>query len=408
MPGPNLALLRNREFRSLLAGLTVSIFGDGLTSVALAFAVLGITGSVSDVGLVLASKFVPVVLLTLLGGIVADRGRRDRIMAHSQLASGIFQAALAVLLLSGAAHIWMMMSLYFLLGCAQATFKPASSGLIRQVAAKEQLASANGMISVASSAAQIIGPAVGGVLAAAWRPGAAIGIDAGTFLLSAVFLFNLRLSAPWRRPDRFSMMRDMAEGWRIVRSMAWLWGMISYFSVFQLAALGGLYVLGPTIVRSQLGGAGAWGVLLAASGVGSLIGAAAVLRWRPRRVLVATNISILGAAPIFFAFALGLKVGWDIAGMLLLGASLAYGGALWVTTLQFNVGAAELGRVSAYDWIGSIAFRPVGLVAAGPLAIEIGVKPELWLIAGIIISGALVLLSLPSVWSVLIVDDYRG
>jgi MFS family permease len=400
MSSINLELLRNHEFRTLIAGLSVSVFGDGLTSVALSFAVLDITGSVSDVGLVLASRLIPVIFLMLLGGVAADRRRRDRIMAISQLASGIFQGSLAALLLTGAARLWMMMCLYFLLGCAQATFKPASSGLIPQIVAKAHLTSANGMVSVASSAAQIIGPAVGGALIAVSSPGVAIGIDAATFLISAIFLFGLRVRHAWDRPDQFKVMQDLAEGWKIVRSKVWLWGMISYFSLFQFAVLGGLYVLGPAVARSHLGGADAWGVLLTASGVGSLIGASAALRWQPRRSLVGSNIGILGVAPIFVALALGLKLSWDIGGILLYGAALTYSGALWDATLQSNVGAAELGRVSAYDWIGSTAFRPLGLVVAGPVAVVLGVTSELWVIAGIVVSGALVLLSLPSVRTV--------
>jgi MFS family permease len=392
----SLAPLRVRNFRVLLIARTTSVSGDALTAVSLAFAVLAATGSVSDVGLVLACRLVPTVALLLLGGVVSDRHRREWLMAGSQAISGGCQIALAALLLSGVAQLWMMMALYLGLGCAQAVFQPASSGLTAQLLPRSALQAGNGMLSIATSAGQIVGPALGGLITAAGSPGLAIGLDGITFLVSSALLLRLHIGhvQPAGRP---TIRADLLAGWQVVRSQAWLWGMISFFSVFQFAVLGGLYVLGPAVARSDFGGAAAWGVLLAASGAGSLAGGAAALRLRPRRLLVASNISILGVVPVFAVLALGQQRIWAIAAMAGYGCASTYSGAMWEAALQANVPVDVLSRVASYDWLGSTALRPIGLVLAGPVAALIGIPAELWGIAAVVTCGALTLLGVPSV-----------
>jgi predicted MFS family arabinose efflux permease len=389
--------LRVRNFRILLFSQTTSVFGDGLTTVAIAFAVLATTGSVSDVGLVLSVRLIPVVCLVLLGGALADRRRRERVMALSQLASFVCQATLAGLLLTGAARLWMMLVLYFGLGCAQAAFRPASSGLVPQLVAKRGLTAANGLLAIGASAGQILGPAVGGVVTAAGSPGLAIAIDAATFLVSSVLLMLLRPTGQPERAKKVSVLRDVLDGWAVVRSRTWIWAMIIYFSVFQFAVLGGLFVLGPAVARAELGGANAWGALLAASGVGALAGGALATRWQPKRMLVGANLVVLGVVPIFVLLAIAAHVFLAIVAMVLYGASLTYGGALWDSTLQANVAQAELSRVASFDWLGSLALRPIGLALAGPVAALIGLSSELWAIAAVVVCGSLILISVPSI-----------
>jgi MFS family permease len=381
----------------VLLSSMVSVFGDGITSVALVFAVLDSTNSASDAGLVLSSRIVPQIILLLAGGTIADKHRRHRVMALAQLACFIFQGTLAALLIAGDAKIWMIMILYAALGCAQATFSPASSGLIPQIVDRKQLPAANGLLSMARSTGQIIGPAIGGLIVAVSRPGIAIGIDAATFLVSAVLLLRIRDVNAEASSRGQGFVRDLVEGWSLVRSRQWLWEMIGFFSVFQFAVLGGFYVLGPTVAHTRLGGSSAWGVMLAVSGIGSLIGGALVLRWRPRRLLVGANVSVLGSVPVLVLLSLGAPVYTCIAAMLLYGCSLAYGDALWESALQANVPSSMLSRVASYDYFGSFALRPLGLALAGPLALLIGINHELLGIGAIVVAGSALLLSAPSV-----------
>jgi MFS family permease len=393
----DLSPLRVREFRILLFSTGVSVFGDGVTSVALVFAVLDVTGSVTDVGLVLSFRVVPQILLLLMGGVIADRGRRDRVMALSQLASGVFQSALACLLLLGDAKLWAMALIYAAIGCAQAAFKPASSGLIRQLVPRRDLPAGNALMSMAQSTGLILGPALGGIVVAAGSPGMAIGIDATTFLVSAALLAKMDVALRYSPGNMQNMIRGLLDGWSVVRASKWLWGMIVFFSIFQFSVLGGLYVLGPAVTRSRLGGASAWGVMLAASGAGGLIGAGLALRWRPRRLLVGANAAVLGVVPAFLALSFAAPEIVVVAAMLLYGLSLGYGETLWESALQANVPAEKLSRVASYDWLGSTALRPLGLALAGPIALAIGANTELLGIAGIVVLGVLVLLNVPDV-----------
>jgi hypothetical protein len=393
----DLSPLKVREFRILLFSSATSVFGDGITSVALVFAVLDATGSVSDVGLVLSFRVFPQVVLLLMGGVVADRGRRDRVMALSQLASGLCESALACLLLLGDARLWALALAYMGMGCAQATFKPASSGLVRQLVPKRDLPAANGLMSMAQSAGLIVGPTVGGIIVAAGSPGMAIGIDASTFLASAILLGRLKIALPYAARGAQGLLHGLRDGWGVLRSRRWLWGMIGFFSVFQFTVLGGLYVLGPAVARARLGGAGAWGLMLAASGAGSLIGGGLALRWRPRRLLVGANASVLGVVPAFVALSAAAPAAVGVAAMALYGLSLAYGETLWQSALQANVPAEKLSRVAAYDWLGSTALRPLGLALAGPLAAAIGTDAELLGIAAVVVFGVAILLTAPDV-----------
>lgn len=396
--------LKVSDFRVALFSATVSFFGDGVTSVALVFAVLETTNSVSDVGLVLSSRVIPQIILLLAGGAIADRHRRDRVMALSQLASAAFQGMLATFLLIGEARIWVMMVLYAGLGCAQAIFKPASSGLIPQLIEKNKLPAANGLMSMGQSTGQILGPAVGGLVVAVSSPGIAIAIDAATFAVSSILLWRIKNARHLLAASRARVLRDLAEGWSLVRSRQWLWAMIGFFGFFQFAVLSGLFVLGPEVARLRLGGASAWGVMLAASGIGALVGGALALRWRARRLLVRANVTVLGVVPVFVVLSLGAPEAACVAAMFLFGCALAYADTLWMSTLQSNVPTHMLSRVASYDYFGTLALRPLGLALVGPLALLVGTNAVLLGNAVVVVVGVAILLSLPKIRHVGIPD----
>jgi MFS transporter len=393
----NLSPLRTRDFRVTVLSIAISVFGDGVTSVALAFAVLDATGSIGDVGFVLAAGVIAQAGLLLAGGVIADRWPRNRVMAAAQLASGCCQGILACLLLAGDARIWAIIVTYASLGAAQAVFKPASSGLVPQLVPADDLAAANGLLSIAQGGAFILGPAFGGMVVALGRPGLAIGIDASTFLISSVLLLRLRQSALRARSGQPGLFKELLDGWTVVRSRSWLWGMIGFFGVFQFAVLGGLGVLGPLVARTRLGGAGVWGLMLSAAAVGALAGGALALRWRPRRLLMAANVSLLGVVPVLIALSVAAPEAWDVGAMLVYGCATSYTDALWISAMQANVPAEKISRVSSYDWLGSTALYPLGLAISAPVAAAIGAANELRGVAVIMVAGVIVLLAMPAV-----------
>lgn len=209
----SLAVLRQRDYRLLFCGQAVSVFGDRMVAVALAFAVLEVGGSTSAVGLVLACATLPLVGSVLVGGVVADRTSRRAVMVGADLVRLASQGTTSALLIAGAAQVWTLALLAGVTGAATGFFNPASTGLLPAVVASEQLQQANGLRATAVSTGEILGPLAAGVLVAAAGAGWAIAIDAATFAISAAFLMRLRLPAHVApRPAHFSATCAKAGG----------------------------------------------------------------------------------------------------------------------------------------------------------------------------------------------------
>jgi MFS family permease len=172
--GSSTAPLREREFRLLFAGRTVSLVGTAIAPVALAFAVLDLTGSKTDLGLILAAREVPLIVFLLVGGIWADRLPRNRVMVGANVVSGLTQATAAALLITGNAEIWHLAALAALNGSASAFFFPASAGVVPQTVPAPLLQQANAFLALAVNGAMIGGAAAAGFLVAAFGAGWAI------------------------------------------------------------------------------------------------------------------------------------------------------------------------------------------------------------------------------------------
>lgn len=388
-------VLRSREFRLLFAGQAVSVLGDRMAIVALAFAVLEIDGSASEVGLVLAAGAFPLVATVLAGGVVADRVSRRAVMVVADLARVASQAAMAALLIAGVAEVWSLALLAGVTGVATGFFSPASTGLLPEIVLAEELQPANGLRASAVSTGEILGPLLGGVLVAAAGAGWAIAINAATFAVSAACLALLRV--PGRvSPRQSSFAADLRQGWVAFSSRRWVWTFVAYFAIVNLL-WGAWGVLGPVVADHDLGGAAAWGAILTASGVGALVGSLLATRARPSRpLLLAALADGLFALPLAF-LAAATWVPLIACGAALSGAGMALAISLWESTLQRHVPTESLSRVSSYDWFGSLAFYPLGLAIWGPVAAAIGVSTSLWLAFGLALLLTLALASLPDI-----------
>ena len=389
-------MLREREFRLLFSGQAISLVGDGMLTIALAFAALDLTGSVADVGLLLAASRAPLLLTVLAGGVVADRASRRSLMVGADLVRMGALAVAGALLIGGDARIWQLAVLLAVFGTAGGFFYPASTGLLPLIVPPEELQQANALRGLSQSAGIVIGPALAGVIIATASPGWAIAADAVTFAVSAATLAQLRLP-PRLRPPRQRFLRDLADGWHEVTSRTWLWATILVMGAGANVFTAAVTTLGPGIARRDLGGASAWAVVATALGAGAVLGGVLVLRLRPGRPLVAANLAWALVCLPDFLLASVAPVPAIAGAALLSGVGIAIGSALWETTLQRNVPQAALSRVSSYDWFGSLAFNPLGLALMGPLAVAIGTRATL-LIAGCWLGGsALCMAALPSV-----------
>jgi MFS family permease len=389
-------------FRLLFWGQALSVVGDRITPIAIAFAVLGL-GSVTDLGIVMAAGGVPFALFALAGGVWADRIGRRRVMLASDVLRTISQTVVAVLLLTGAAEVWMLIVLSFVYGTAAALFMPALIGLIPQTVAAARLQEANGLIALTRSIASVGGPALAGVLIAASGTGEAIAVDAATFAVSAACLARLRPAAQTAAADVVepeTFLAGLRTGWREVRSRAWLgWGLgaMSAYHVFVLPAV---FVLGPALAKRDLDGPSSWAAIVTCFGVGGIAGNLAALRLPLHRPVVVTASALVGASTQAVIIGSGLGTLGIAALELLAGACVALFFTLWDLSIQEQIPARAVSRVSAYDFSVSLGLMPLGMAVCGPIAEAIGLHATLRAMSVVGIVASLAWLAQPSVRAV--------
>ncbi len=390
-------VLGERSFRLLFVGQGVSSIGDGVAPIALAFGVLELTGSVRDLGVILAARSLPLIAFVLLGGVWSDRLSRQTVMLSSDLARAGAQGASAALLLTGSAHIWQLACLQALYGFAKAFFGPASTGLLPQTVKAEQLQQANAFMGVSENMASILGPALGGVLVVAAGAGWGLAFDAAAFVASAVSLQMMRL-APVAFPPRRSTIAELREGWQAFRSRRWLLVSVASLTFIVTIVFAPLDVLGPEVARAHLGGAGAWAAITTALGAGAVAGGLVGFRWKPRFPVRAGFLATLAGEPIMLAL---LGAGGPLLAIVVFafisGAAGTVFNVFWFTLLQREIPAEELSRVSSWDYLGTYALQPIGLAAVGPIALAVGISATLYAAGALAALTTCTVLAIPAV-----------
>ncbi len=388
-------VLGDGNFARFLTASTVSTLGGGMATIALAFAVLD-QGGVTELGIVLLAREVPMIIFVLLGGVFADRLRRRTILVSTDLVKATAQGLTAFLFFTGTADVVTVSLLQIVFGVANAFSRPAYTGLVREILRDDQLQEANALLGLSNSVLHIIGPALGALIVAAGSPALALGIDAVTFLISALFMFTMRIARVVRIATA-SVLADLRGGWRELTSRPWLVAMILSFGAFQLTYFPALSVLGPAVAQDSLGGPTAWGLILSLESIGAVIGGLVALRLRVTRPLVVGQLFVIPCGLLL----LGLAVPLNVALLALLSAAVGFGFAagntFWQTALQQNVPEHALSRVSSFDWLGSVAFNPLGYLLIGPLAQTIGTSQALIASGVINLAAAVGVLLLPSV-----------
>jgi len=387
--------LRQRNFRVFFIGQAASQIGTGMAPVAIAFAVLE-HGSASDVGYVLAAETLPLVLFLLVGGVIADKFSRRLVMLSSDILRFCAQGVLGIWILVATPPLWGFLFLAALLGTGMAFFTPAMTGLVPQILEDAHLQQGNALNGLAESGGRIVGPALAGVIIATSSPGWAVLVDALSYLVSVLSLAMVRADWSVIRPsDTFVVL--LREGWQQFWDRTWLWVVVVQSSIVNTLIFAPFFVLGPVIAKEHLRGATAWGAVLASLGVGALVGGAVMLRVRPRRpLLVGMLISFVWVFPLM-ALAYPVSTVAIAIGSFFGGGALSVFGALWNTTMQREIPAEVLSRVSAYDWFGSLVFLPLGMAAVGPLADSFGTTVVLVTAAGLTVLLIAAVLLVPSV-----------
>ncbi|GAA2097017.1 MFS transporter [Actinomadura alba] len=383
--GAVLRPLRHSGFRNLTLGRTMTHCANSMAPVALAFAVLDMTGSAIDVGLVVGTRSVANILLVLFGGLMADRLPRALILQGASLSAAAVQAAVAVTLLTGSGSLSVLILLSAVNGAMAAVSLPASASLTPQTVPQEDLRAANAVARMGVNIGMIAGASLGGMITAVFGPGWGIMANAVAFTMAALAYHGVRVpraantAASSARP-----LHELREGWREFTARAWVWVVVLQFFVINAVMAGGIQVIGPTIADSTYGRT-AWGLALAVQMAGALVGGFLVARYRARHTLrIGVALVALDALPLL-TLADAAPLALLMTAMFINGLALEQFGVAWDLSLQENIPADRLARVYSYDVLGSILAMPIGEMTAGALSERFGNRATLLGGAGLIV-----------------------
>ncbi len=380
--------MRHRDYRLLIAALTLSIFATGMWTVVMALQVIALDNDPTALSLVATCLSAGLIAFVLVGGIAADRLPQRAIIIAVESVNTVVVTAIAALGLTGQLRLWHMAVGAAALGVGAAFFFPAFSAYLPRLLPPEQLLAANGIEGVLRpTLQQAVGPAVAGVLIGATIPalGAlAVAVLYGTGL---ALLIATRPVAQAVSPDGPTThpLADLRDGFRFMVRTPWLLATLLFASGFVLLIMGPLEVLLPFITNARfVHGERIFGFVLAAFGLGGAVGALAVSSGRlPRRYLTVMMACWgLGNLPL-------VVIGYTSSFVMMTAAAFIVGmtssaaTVIWGTLLQRRVPPAMLGRVSSLDFFVSLVFMPVSMALAGPLSKVFDVQ-TIFLAAGLL------------------------
>ena len=388
--------LRQRNFRRFFIGYSTSVIGTSMAAIGVSFAVIDNGGTATELGVVLTAGIAATIGCLAIGGVIADRFGRRLVMLVSDCLRFVAQAVFAALVLIGHPHIWSLVVLTAVVGAGTGLFMPALAALPEQLLSADELHDANLLTGLANNLGTIFGPVAAGAIIAATSAGVVMAIDAATYGVSIIALSTLHIDQ-WNRSTGTSMLRDLREGWVAWRSRSWIWITDIKFALSNAIVLAPLWVLGPVVSMQRLGGAKSWGIVLSSLGSGAVL-TGLVLRGRriTRPLTFITLAQVAWALPVV-GVALVLPYPVIAIGAFIAGCGSAAFFGVWTTTLQRNVPAEVLARVSSYDYLASFLLAPIGFAIVGPIASVVGTSQVLWFGAIWQIASTIVVLFLPQV-----------
>jgi MFS family permease len=367
--GPRaLEALRHRDFRLLFAGQTVSLVGDAAFVTALGWKTFTLAGS-AKLGVVLLCQSVALLTTLLVGGALADRLSRRRLMIASDLTRLVAVGALAAVDASGRLSFPLLAAFAALVGLGDGFFYPAFGGMVPLVVEQPSIASANSLIGVARWSSILVGPAFAGFLYNPAGSAAVFAADAGSFLVSAYLVYRTRPRVI-QAAEREGTLREIVSGARYVARVPWLWVTIALFGVVLMLQLAPQQVLMPKLVTTQWHrGVGAYALLTTLMGVGTVAGTLLFGQLQPqrRRGVVSYVFWVVNSAALV---GIALSPWYELAGALMVarGVCVGFGVAIWETMLMELVPDHLLSRVVSLDYFGSFGLMPLGLALSAGVA----------------------------------------
>jgi DHA3 family tetracycline resistance protein-like MFS transporter len=377
--------LRSRDYARLVSGAIASLLGDGFFHVALAWQVYTISNAPTALSIVFLAISLPSVLLVLVGGVFSDRYDRRTLMVAADLVRAAALGAIALLSGAGILELWHIAALVVFVGAGDAFFNPASTAILPDVVPDEDLPSANALAGIYRPIMiRMIGPALAGLVVAAFGPAPAFGVDAASFLVSAALIWGIRARRAPRDVVDHSLratIAELAEGFAYTKSQPWIWATLVAAMFSLLIFVGPIEVLVPFVIKNKLQlGPEALGLIFAFGGIGSLVMSVAIgVLGLPRKRVTAMYAAWafgVGATALYGAMT-SLWQAMIIS--FLLQAGFMLGSVIWTTMLQQLVPRELLGRVSSLDWMMSLGLVPVSYALTGPVSGALG--PDATLVA---------------------------
>jgi len=367
-----------KGFIPLITSRFISNLGNGLSPIALAYGVLSIPGADGkDLSIVMAARFVPMVALMLLGGVVGDRYKRNRVVGGADIIGSIFVAISAISFIGHFPSVWLLAVMGAIFGILNALWWPAMVGVLPEILPKEKLKDGNAIVALSTNIGFVIGALIGGTLVTLYGSGWALFIDALSFLVAGILVWNLNLP-PMPQRESNSVIHDLRIGWNEFIARPWVIAVVCSFAIINMCFESMWQVLGPLAYDEGGNGPRNWSLNLAAVTTGMICGSAIALKIKFKRPLATSMILIAISSVWNFAIASSQPLLITMLCGTISGIAIDIFMVQWNTAMQLHIPEESFSRVAAYDALGSFGIAPIGVAFAGPAAAYFGITATLW------------------------------
>ena len=385
----------------------ISNLGNGMGTIALAFGILHLPhGSAKELGFVLGSMTVSMLCMLPFGGVISDKYGRIRICAYSDIVGGLVLLVQVFYFHLGHVPLGALLFSNIGFGLMWGLFWPSIGGVLPAILPEEKFQQGNAINQFIGNFAVIFGTAVGGYTITGFGSTFALFVDAITFIFSGLLVFTFKGLTPRRELSGTSIREDMWEGWRVFASFPWIVITVAGFSFLVMAWSGAQDVLGPVISLKHFHGAKSWAFVVTFESIGYVVGSLIAIRIKikyPMRFLTGISVTLILYLLLLARPAPLLLIA---GGAFLWGVTMDLWGALWGTAFQRTIPREALSRASAFDGLGTLLLRPVGLAIAAPLASVLGITHTIWIFAGISLFVIVAMFATPAVRQMQLADSF--
>ena len=391
-------VLAHKYVKRLFIARFISNFGNGMGPIALAFGILALpNGSANMLGLVLGTTTVVFLIMAPFGGVIADKYGRARMVGLTDMAAGLVLLIQVAYFATGDVPLAVLLITNGFFGLMWGIFWPAFSGLMPAVLPEAGLQKGNALNAFMTNAGVILGAAAAGLLIDVFGVAFTLAIDAASFFISGLMIFTFRHLTPRAKHTENTMLDDLLHGWKVFLSFRWIVIIVGAFSFIVMCWAAAENVLGPLIALEHFNGPKSWSFVITAESAGLIVGSIIAIKVKPKYPLRFLMLSSFTITFYIWSLAKPQSLLMIAFGAFLFGITLDLWGTLWSTALQRKVPRDSLSRVSSFDAMGSMMFRPIGLAISAPLSTLLGIENFLQILAAITVVAIIVPLLDPQV-----------